>query len=106
MFGGEYDVRAETALAEARRALAACPADIVISDQMMPESSGKAFLREVAGAHPASYRVLLTGAIAAWGAVNEVGAGVVHAFVVEPWAEEEMRRVLERANSFTGWRQT
>jgi DNA-binding NtrC family response regulator len=102
MFDGEYDVRTETALAGARRSLAERSADIVISDQMMPEIGGKEFLREVAGAHPASYRVLLTGAITVADALKEVGAGVVHAFVVKPWAEEEMRRVLERATYFVG----
>ncbi|HYY58139.1 MAG TPA: response regulator [Pyrinomonadaceae bacterium] len=102
MFDGEYDVRTEATLAEARRSLAEHPADIVISDQMMPEISGKEFLREVAGAHPASYRVLLTGAITVGDVVREVGAGVIHAFVVKPWTEEEMRRVLERARSLVG----
>jgi DNA-binding NtrC family response regulator len=98
-FGREYDVRTETTLAGARRALRESPADIVISDQSMPEISGKEFLREVADAHPSSYRVLLTGAIPVWDALDEVGAGVVHAFVVKPWTEEEMLRVLERARS-------
>lgn len=98
-FGGEYDVRTEMTVAGARRALRERAADIVISDQSMPELSGKEFLREVAAAYPSSYRVLLTGAITVAHALEEVGAGVVHAFVVKPWTEEEMLRVLERALS-------
>ncbi len=97
VFGGEYDVRTESTLAGARRALAERPAEIVISDQMMPEIDGKEFLREVARTHPASFRVLLTGALTVGDVVGEIGAGVVHAFVVKPWTFEEMRRVLERA---------
>ncbi len=99
IFGRDYDVRTETTLAGARRALRARPADIVISDQSMPEIGGKEFLREVAKAHPSSYRVLLTGAITVGHALEEVGAGVVHAFVAKPWTEGEMLRVLERALS-------
>jgi DNA-binding NtrC family response regulator len=98
-FGREYDVRTETTLAGARRALSECSADIVISDQSMPEISGKEFLREVAARHPSSYRILLTGAITVGQALEEVGTGVVHAFVVKPWTEGEMLRVLERARS-------
>lgn len=98
-FGGEYDVRTETTLAGARRALRERPAEIVISDQSMPEIEGKEFLREVAASNPSSYRILLTGTITVGHALDEIGAGVVHAFVAKPWTEEEMIRVLERALS-------
>lgn len=98
-FRREYDVRTAASAAEALRMLAERPADIIISDQMMPETSGKEFLGEVALAHPSSYRVLLTGAITVVHALEEVGAGVVQAFVVKPWTEAEMLRVLERAVS-------
>jgi DNA-binding NtrC family response regulator len=96
-FGDDYDVRTESTLAGARRALAERPAEIVVSDQLMPEIDGKEFLREVAASHPSSYRVLLTGALTVGSVLGEVGAGVVHAFVAKPWTFEEMRRVLERA---------
>lgn len=99
MFGREYDVRTASDLAEARRLLAERPADVVISDQVMPEISGKEFLREVAKAYPSTYRVLLTGALTVGHALEEVRAGVVHAFVAKPWAEAEMLNVLERAGS-------
>jgi DNA-binding NtrC family response regulator len=98
-FRREYDVRTAAGAAEARRMLAERPADIIISDQVMPETSGKEFLREVAALYPSSYRVLLTGALTVGHALEEVGAGVVHAFAVKPWTAEEMQRVLERARS-------
>lgn len=97
-FGGSYDVRTATTPAEARRMLAERPADIVISDRMMAELGGKGFLREVAEGYPSSYRVLLSGALMVGHALAEVGAGVVHAFVVKPWTKAEMLRVLERAD--------
>ncbi|MCA1613676.1 MAG: response regulator, partial [Acidobacteria bacterium] len=99
MFEGDYEVRVASTLAEARRALARRPADIVISDQMMPEISGTEFLREVARSHPASYRVLLTGGMLVGDAIGEIMSGIVHAFALKPWTEEEKRRVLERATS-------
>jgi DNA-binding NtrC family response regulator len=98
-FARGYDVRTAASASEALRMLAERPADVIISDQVMPETSGKEFLRGVASLYPSSYRVLLTGAITVAYAIEEVGAGVVQAFVVKPWTEAELLRVLERAVS-------
>lgn len=97
VFGGEYDVRTAATLAEARRALDERPADIVISDQSMPEIAGTEFLSEVASKYPSSYRVLLTGSISLGQVIPEVGSGLIHLFVPKPWTEHDMRQMLERA---------
>lgn len=99
VFEREYDVRTTSAPEEARRMLAERPADVVISDEAMPGVSGKAFLAEVAAAHPAAYRVLLTGSITVGSALREIGAGVVQAFVAKPWSREDIRRVVERGQA-------
>jgi two-component system, NtrC family, response regulator HupR/HoxA len=96
VFGREYDVRTATTPAEARRMLAARPADVVISDESMPETTGKAFLAEVAARYPAAYRVLLTGSITVGVAIGEISVGVVQGFVSKPWGKEDIYRVLER----------
>jgi DNA-binding NtrC family response regulator len=98
MFGSEYDVRTTTTLAEASRMLGERPADIVISDQSMPEIKGTDFLGEVAITHPTSYRVLLTGSIYLGGVLSEIGAGIIHLFIPKPWTEYDMRHMLERAS--------
>lgn len=97
-FGGEYDVRTAATLNEARRMLEERPADIVISDQSMPEIKGTDFLGEVATTHPPSYRVLLTGTIHLGGVIPEISAGVIHLFIPKPWTEHDMRQMLERAS--------
>jgi DNA-binding NtrC family response regulator len=96
VFGGEYDVRTASSPEEARRMLAARPADVIISDQAMPGMTGKVFLAEVAASYPSTYRVLLTGSITVGVALGEIGAGVVQAFVTKPWSKEDIERVLER----------
>lgn len=101
-FGGEYDVRTATTLAEARRMLAEQPADIVISDQTMPEIKGTDFLSEVAALHPSSYRVLLTGTVHLINVIPEMGAGLIHLFVPKPWTAQTMRQMLERASLHFG----
>jgi DNA-binding NtrC family response regulator len=98
IFGGEYEVRTVTTLSEARRLLAEHPADIIISDQSMPEIKGTDFLIEVATTQPSSYRVLLTGNITVGDAITEIGAGIVHIFITKPWTAENMRRALWRAS--------
>ncbi len=96
-FGGENDVRTVTTLSEARRMLAEHPADIIISDQTMPEITGADFLREVSLTHPASYRVLLTGSIGFTRVMPEIGTGIIHFFAPKPWTQQDMRQMLERA---------
>jgi DNA-binding NtrC family response regulator len=98
MFGRDYEVRTAETPAEARRLLAERPADIVISDQHMPEIKGTDFLREVAATQPSSYRVLLTGNITVAEAMTEIGVGIVQVFITKPWTGEYMCEVLARAS--------
>jgi len=97
-FGDEYHVRTASTLAEARRMLLERPADIIISDQLMPEISGREFLSEVARAYPSSYRVMLTGSMTVGEFIPEISSGIVHLFVAKPWEARHMRQVLERAS--------
>jgi DNA-binding NtrC family response regulator len=96
-FNKDYEVRIATTPAEAHALLSARPADIVVSDQLMPEIKGTEFLRQVAALYPASYRVLLTGGVGVGNVVREVGTGIVHLFVPKPWTEQSIRQMLERA---------
>lgn len=96
-FGGKNDVRTAMTLDEARRMLEERPADIVISDQSMPEITGTEFLSEVALTHPPNYRVLLTGSICFGEVIPEIGDGTVHFFAPKPWTQEDMRQMFERA---------
>jgi DNA-binding NtrC family response regulator len=98
--GPDYDVQTARTLAEARARLAERPAEIVISDQSMPEVDGTEFLLEVAEKYPASCRVLLTGTVTVGGVMHQLGTGVVQLFLTKPWTEREMRAVLERADVY------
>ncbi|HKP72064.1 MAG TPA: response regulator [Pyrinomonadaceae bacterium] len=99
MFEGEYDVRTATKLSEARRMLSECAADIIISDQSMPEISGSKFLREAAALCPGSFRIMLTGYSAVGDVLGDVSKGIINIFIAKPWEEEQMRQVLERAGA-------
>jgi DNA-binding NtrC family response regulator len=97
VFGHEYDVRTATSVAEARRLLSERSADVIISDQDMPEISGTEFLAEAAKEYPQSYRVMLTGSMLAGEVMPEILSGIVQFFIPKPWTEQDMLRMLERA---------
>lgn len=100
MFGAEFDVRTAATAAEATRMLADCAADIIISDQKMPDIRGMDFLRQAARSCPASFRIILTGQIGVGEVMSEISAGIVHAFLAKPWTERQMRELLARACIF------
>lgn len=96
MFQDEYDIRTTTKLAAARRMLAECAADIIISDQSMPEISGLEFLREAGEKCPRSFRIMLTGYAVVGDVFGEVTTGLINIFIAKPWEETQMRQALER----------
>jgi DNA-binding NtrC family response regulator len=102
MFGAEYEVRTASTMADALRRLGECSADVIISDQVMPDGRGTDFLRAAARACPESFRVLLTGQITFGEVLPEVGSGVVHHFMPKPWTREQMDEALQRAFSRGG----
>lgn len=99
MFEGEYDVRTATTLGAARRMLSECAADIIITDQSMPEISGSQFLREAVEKCPDSFRIMLTGYSVVGDVFGEVTSGLINIFIVKPWKEEQMRQALERGGA-------
>lgn len=99
MFEDEYDVRTTTKLADARRMLAVCAADIIITDQSMPEISGSEFLREAAVKCPHSFRIMLTGYAVVGDVFGDVTNGLINIFIAKPWNEEQMRQALERGGA-------
>lgn len=97
MFGDEYDVRTAATPTVARRLLAETAADVIISDQRMPEMDGVDFLREVARLYPHSLRILVSGYVKVIDVMAAVGTGTINVFVPKPWTNEYMAQVLERS---------
>lgn len=102
-FGEDYDVRTAPTHAEAHRLLSARQADIVISDQIMPDIKGTDFLREVAELYPETYRVLLTGGTTVGNILHEISTGIIQLFLTKPWTLQDMQQMLEIATMNRGW---
>jgi DNA-binding NtrC family response regulator len=78
--------------------LNACSADIIISDQRMPEMMGTEFLRRAYESCPKSLRILLTGEARFADVLTEIREGIVEFFIQKPWNPLELREILERAS--------
>lgn len=86
-----YDVLTAAGGDEALRLCAEKPADVVISDYMMPGMNGAELLRRIKQNWPDTIRIMLTGHAdtgAVMGAVNE---GAVYKFILKPWNDDDLR---------------
>lgn len=111
MFKDDYDIRTFDNPIDALRMLSDCPADIIISDQMMPQMSGTEFLRKAARLCPDGFRIMLTGNAAVGDVFAEIASGVINIFIPKPWNAPQMQgflmlasNTLRRRNSSKGKR--
>ena len=99
MFGDEYDIRITDNPLDALRMLLEHPADIIISDQSMPQMNGTEFLREAAKLCPDSFRIMITGYDTVGGVFEEIANGIIHVFIPKPWTKPQMQGFLQLARN-------
>ncbi len=83
--------------AEALEILDRTSAQVVVSDQRMPEMSGVELLAAVRERHPSVVRVMLTGHAEMDVAVDAVNHGQIFRLVTKPWNEDELKTTLRQA---------
>jgi DNA-binding NtrC family response regulator len=99
MFGDDYDIQTSDNPVEALRMLANCPADLIISDQMMPQMNGTEFLRLAARLCPEAFRIMLTGNTSVGNVVGEMASGIINIFIPKPWNVAQMKGFLLMAGN-------
>ncbi len=82
---------------EALEMLASEGAEVVISDQRMPEMSGVEFLSRVRELHPDTIRIELTGSTDIRAAVELINRGAIFRFLTKPCDDDELRRNVREA---------
>lgn len=95
----DYQVYAFQSPLEALDTLKKTPADVVISDFLMPGMDGLQFLSEVKKMYPDVTRILLTGYADkenAIKAINEVG---IFQYIEKPWDNENLRLMIRNGIS-------
>lgn len=95
------EVRTATRAAEALTMLDAHPAQVVVSDQRMPDATGVDLLATVRERHPDVIRLLLSAFTEVDTAIDAVNRGQVHRLIAKPWNDDELRATLRQA--FEQW---
>ncbi|MBW2244894.1 MAG: response regulator [Deltaproteobacteria bacterium] len=73
------------------------PAQVVVSDQRMPEMSGVELLSSIRQRHPAMVRMMLTGYTEMNVAVDAINQGEIFRLITKPWNDEELKATLRQA---------
>ena len=82
---------------EALELLDTSGAQVVVSDQRMPEMSGVDLLAVVRERHPDLVRMMLTGYTEMNVAVEAINRGEIFRLITKPWNDEELKATLRQA---------
>jgi putative nucleotidyltransferase with HDIG domain len=82
---------------EALELLDQTPAQVVVSDQRMPEMSGVDLLQAIRERRPNVVRMMLTGYTEMNVAVEAINRGEIFRLITKPWNDEELKATLRQA---------
>jgi len=82
---------------EALRQLETCDADVILSDQRMPEMLGVEFLNRAKEIRPDTTRLLFTGYADIKAVIDAINQGNVFRYITKPWDPEELGGVVRQA---------
>ncbi len=82
---------------EALGLLANDAAQVVVSDQRMPEMNGVELLSVIRERHPDAVRMMLTGYTEMNVAVEAINHGEIYRLITKPWNDEELKATLRQA---------
>ncbi len=90
----QYQLRIAHGGAEALAQLETMPAQVIVSDQRMPDMTGTEFLEVVAQRFPNTVRVVLSGYADAGAIVDAVNRGSIYKFLTKPWNDDQLRQTI------------
>ena len=82
---------------EAIDLLESTPAQVVVSDQRMPDMSGVDLLSTIRERHPDMVRMMLTGYTEMDIAVEAINKGEIYRLITKPWNDDELKATLRQA---------
>ena len=92
-----YAILTATSPAEAFELLAKQTAQVVISDQRMPEMSGTEFLSRIRQLYPDTIRMVLTGYTDLDSVTGAINRGAIYKFLTKPWDDDHLREQIREA---------
>lgn len=93
----DYRVRVFLSPVDALAALDEAPADVVISDFLMPQMNGLEFLAQVKERYPDVVRILLTGYADKENAIHAINNVGIFQYVEKPWDNDQLILVIKNA---------
>ena len=91
----EYEVYTATSVIQAFELLEKNPAEIIISDQRMPNTSGVEFLEQTIKLYPDSVRLLITGQTDIDVVIQAINLGQITKFIQKPWDWEKLSLAID-----------
>lgn len=95
VFRREYNIKIAESATEGRDLLKEYEFHIIITDQIMPHTTGIEFLESIREEHPEPIRILLTGYSDISAVIDAINRGGVYRYMSKPWNEAEMRQIIE-----------
>ncbi len=92
-----YHVAIASEPAEALELLKQSPADMVISDHLMPNMTGLELLKIVRTRYPDCVRIMLTGHADMQTAIKAINQGEIYRFLTKPWDNTELKVTIHLA---------
>ncbi|WP_018409792.1 response regulator [Methyloversatilis thermotolerans] len=92
-----FDLRTAGSADEAWDMLQQQPADIVLSDQRMPGTTGVQLLARVRDHAPDTVRIILSGYSDAQSITDAINEGAVYKFIAKPWDDAQLLLTLNEA---------
>lgn len=82
---------------EALRIMQQQPAELIMTDFMMPGMNGSELLREVRERWPQTIRIMLTGHANTDAVMGSIKDGAVYRFILKPWNDDDIRLTIALA---------
>ncbi len=96
-FRREYNILTAQSATEGLQMMNERGADLIITDQRMPNMTGVQFLEEVLPKYPDAIRMVLTGFSDVEAIIDAINNGRVFRYITKPWDENELRMTIENA---------
>ncbi|MDQ3777019.1 MAG: response regulator [Pseudomonadota bacterium] len=101
----DYKILTANSAKEAFELLAQHGAQVVISDQRMPEMDGIEFLSRIKDLYPGTVRMMLTAYSESTSLMRAINDGWIYKFISKPWKEEQLREQIREAFAEHGRRE-
>jgi len=93
----KYNVTIATSADAAMKILETKSAEIIITDQRMPNMTGIEFLEKIIEKYPDPIRILLTGYADMSAVIDAVNKGKIFHYLNKPWDEKELDETIKKA---------